>query len=578
MDKTDEKAERLSDEEFTAGCALLRACAEDNVVRVRELLAQSNNSLVAFKDYDRRTALHVAASEGKTELVVLLLDAGANPNPSDRWGGSPLDDATRCRYPEVAELLRQRGGRAGVGDQSAALLEAVGLGNLELVNSLLADGANPRAIDYDSRSPLHLAARDGHKDVVRALLAAKADPNDADRWNQTPLEYARHKGNSACAKLLMEAGAAVQVLSARSGPSSPDVKEGLLLKEDAMVVDWTDVEVLEKIGAGAFGDIFKCRWRGTLVAAKLIKSFEHSTHSGALLGDLSCKLSGTTPPPDRAAAIADFKVEIGLLGQLRHPNVCLLLGYSLTSRHEVMISELMKCSLLDVMKAMAGNGTPLPHRRAIKYAIQFAQGMNYLHTCKPPILHRDLKPANLLLDFSDTLKVADFGLAKLRPEPASLIGGEESTHGGSPSAAHPYAYDTDGRYQPYVMTGETGSYRYMAPEVYRHEPYGRPVDVYSFSLVFFFMIYGLPPWPETDDTRAVRLAALEGDRPRIPRSWDKAIAQLLRASWADDPAARPSFAAVLEELNKYHVAEFKTSYESSIGSGAGGSCGACALQ
>ena len=63
MDKTDEKAERLSDEEFTAGCALLRACAEDNVVRVRELLAQSNNSLVAFKDYDRRTALHVACFE-----------------------------------------------------------------------------------------------------------------------------------------------------------------------------------------------------------------------------------------------------------------------------------------------------------------------------------------------------------------------------------------------------------------------------------------------------------------------------------------------------------------------------------
>ena len=31
--------------------------------------------------------------------------------------------------------------------------------------------------------------------------------------------------------------------------------------------------------------------------------------------------------------------------------------------------------------------------------------MNYLHTCKPPVLHRDLKPANLLLDFSDTLKV-----------------------------------------------------------------------------------------------------------------------------------------------------------------------------
>ena len=46
--------------------------------------------------------------------------------------------------------------------------------------------------------------------------------------------------------------------------------------------------------------------------------------------------------------------------------------------------------------------------------------MNFLHTHKPnPILHRDLKPANLLLDFSDVLKVSDFGLAKLRPTHAT---------------------------------------------------------------------------------------------------------------------------------------------------------------
>ena len=43
--------------------------------------------------------------------------------------------------------------------------------------------------------------------------------------------------------------------------------------------------------------------------------------------------------------------------------------------------------------------------------------MNYLHTCKPPIIHRDLKPANLLIDDSRTLKITDFGLAKIRPTP-----------------------------------------------------------------------------------------------------------------------------------------------------------------
>ena len=146
--------------------------------------------------------------------------------------------------------------------------------------------------------------------------------------------------------------------------------------------------------------------------------------------------------------------QINFLLQLRHPNICLLLGYSLTEKHEVMIAELMKCSLLDVMKAFASRGTPFSLERSVRYAIQFAQGMNFLHTCKPPILHRDLKPANLLLDFSDTLKVSDFGLAKLRPE-RTAAGAEQSV----PADA----------YQPYQMTGETGSYRFMAVRLPPHD-------------------------------------------------------------------------------------------------------------
>ena len=88
----------------------------------------------------------------------------------------------------------------------------------------------------------------------------------------------------------------------------------------------------------------------------------------------------------------------------------------------------------------------------MRYAIQFAQGMNF-RTRKPPILHRDLKPANLLLTFP-TLKVSDFGLAKLRPE-RTAAGAEQSV----PADA----------YQPYQMTGETGSYRFMAVRLPPHD-------------------------------------------------------------------------------------------------------------
>ena len=157
---------------------------------------------------------------------------------------------------------------------------------------------------------------------------------------------------------------------------------------------------MDTLGHGDFGDVYRCRWRGMLVAAKVLKPADQPTQEG-------------TGP--RQLAEQFLRTETNVLQQLRHPHVCLLLGYSLSTDHEVMISELMHCSLFDVFKKL-GPDRRMPLRRTMRYAVMCAQGMNYLHLCSPPIIHRDLKPANLLLDFSDTLKVADFGLAKLRPD------------------------------------------------------------------------------------------------------------------------------------------------------------------
>ena len=57
---------------------------------------------------------------------------------------------------------------------------------------------------------------------------------------------------------------------------------------------------------------------------------------------------------------------------------------------------------------------PIPRKRGLRYMLELARGMHYLHSCEPPVLHRDLKPANLLLDAANTLRISDFGLATLR--------------------------------------------------------------------------------------------------------------------------------------------------------------------
>ena len=64
-------------------------------------------------DYDKRTAIHLAASEGHIQMVLYLIEAGVDPNPKDRWGGTPLDDANREGHTELAKLLRDKGAYTG---------------------------------------------------------------------------------------------------------------------------------------------------------------------------------------------------------------------------------------------------------------------------------------------------------------------------------------------------------------------------------------------------------------------------------------------------------------------------------
>ena len=174
--------------------------------------------------------------------------------------------------------------------------------------------------------------------------------------------------------------------------------------------------MIERIGSGAFGEIYKCRWRGILVAAKCIKSTKilkewqqqkesvrkastdgiAENGTGDALGVSRSRIDATNSADgmdeeEIAMALADFRQEVSILRKLRHPNVCMLMAYSTTENFEVMVSELMKCSLLDVFKANILHNTAMPKRKQVVYAQQLAQGMNYLHTCKPPIIHRDLK-------------------------------------------------------------------------------------------------------------------------------------------------------------------------------------------
>ena len=123
--------------DFAQGCMLLQAAALGDIPRIQAQLLK-NPHLAHFRDYDRRTALHVSASEGHLAVVQLLVERYRVPiNRSDRWGGSPLDDAHRHRRLPVVQYLRSRGATNGSADHTTNFISAAANGDLEEVQMFL---------------------------------------------------------------------------------------------------------------------------------------------------------------------------------------------------------------------------------------------------------------------------------------------------------------------------------------------------------------------------------------------------------------------------------------------------------
>ncbi|KAL9186070.1 hypothetical protein ACHAXT_005308 [Thalassiosira profunda] len=637
-------------DEFASGCTLLQLCAIGNLQAVQDYV-HGNFGNVNFRDYDRRTALHVAASEGHLDVVIYLVHKGANVNRSDRWGGSPLDDAHRHRHADVAKYLRSKGGKTGSLNTTANLIAAAAAGDIEEVMMLCApenvdqkaldlSGSMARGLgkkpsgektmsersamdrsssrsrrglagkgtedywnwapspknaghrkqasmdisepalapnnaidinkgDYDSRTALHLAAGEGHLDVVKYLCKRGANVNAEDRWGGKPLDDALQKGNEEVAKVLKKYGAMDTEslnLHRTSDVLSSSVDVALSATEDEnMRVDFAELEMIERIGTGAFGEIYKCRWRGILVAAKCIKASKIQkewllkrgmgmTDHDRIRNRVDAIKQTTITEEEKEMALEDFRRETAIMRRLRHPNIVMMLAYCHTEEVEVMISEICRCSLLDIFKANTISNSQIPKRTQIMYAQQLAQGMNHLHKCRPPIIHRDLKPANLLIDFSGTLKIADFGLAKIRPNPEQR------------------------EQEAFLMTGETGSYRFMAPEVFRHEEYTESVDVYSYAMIFYYMLRSTPPWAGLSGLDAVTKAAVDGERPLIPRNVDERLSTLLTRCWDETASARPSFEEIITCLDLYSRDVYKTNNKEAMWeSGRESGCKGCVI-
>ncbi|CAJ1398963.1 unnamed protein product [Effrenium voratum] len=180
----------------------INAAAEGNVEQVELLLRK--RVFVDTANSDVRSAMHLAAAEGRDHVIKILIKAEGNVNVQDRWNGTPLRDAVLGKFSAVIELLMDQNADLNLEDPATALCDAASSGNLMALQELIEVKIDPNSAsplqsggDYDLRTALHLAASEGKLEVISFLLDSRADPNFKDRWGGTALEDAIQNNHAA---------------------------------------------------------------------------------------------------------------------------------------------------------------------------------------------------------------------------------------------------------------------------------------------------------------------------------------------------------------------------------------------
>ena len=232
--------------------------------------------------------------------------------------------------------------------------------------------------------------------------------------------------------------------------------------------------------------------------------------------------------PDLVAGDADrlarFRREAQVLASLNHPNIAHLYGFEDAGAAHALVMELVEGPTL-ADRIAAG---PMPLVDALPIAKQIADAVEAAHD--QGIIHRDLKPANVKVREDGTVKVLDFGLAKIA-EATEGSGGTERAAMNSPTLTN----------RATQMGMILGTAAYMAPEQARGRAVDRRADVWAFGVVLYEMLTGRRAF-DGDDISITLASVLKEDVnwQALPTDLPVPIRRLLRRCLEKDPKRRLS--------------------------------------
>jgi serine/threonine-protein kinase len=264
-------------------------------------------------------------------------------------------------------------------------------------------------------------------------------------------------------------------------------------------------EILDRLGAGGMGTVFKARHRRMkrIVALKL----------------LSREVAASEKFLNR------FQREIETIARLNHPNVVMAFDADEGEAGPFLVMEFVNGR--DLATEVTTNG-PLAVTDAVDRILQAARGLEYAHA--QGIIHRDIKPGNILRDVTGVVKVADLGLARFRDPGTGSGCGTSLTQAG-------------------VVFGTVD---YMSPEqAVDSGTVDQRADVYSLGCTLYFLLVGHPPYSGGSlmsimlKHRDSQIPELRATRPEVPTQ----LEAIFRRMVAKQPEDRyPSMAGVIKDL------------------------------
>jgi len=254
--------------------------------------------------------------------------------------------------------------------------------------------------------------------------------------------------------------------------------------------------VLEKIGSGAMGEVFRARDErlGRDVALKLIRP-------------------ASSDNPDH---LRRFELEARAAAALNHPNIVAVYDVGFNQGSPYIVCELLEGKTL--RKRLAEGALPVP--LAVDYSLQIVQGLIVAHDHR--IVHRDLKPENLFVTSDGRVKILDFGVAKLQSSPEDSGRSVEELTTVTKSGA------------------VIGTVAYMSPEQLRGKPVDHRSDIFSVGAILYEMLAGRRAFRGETEVDTIT-AVLKEDPPEInleQANVPESVLQIVRHCLEKEPENR----------------------------------------